>query len=462
MNRKKYCFLIFIIVGLISSCKNNSKQKEYLTKKEIVEDCKVLNKYLKNAYIPYSENLEVNINLENIEENIITELKISDHSKIYPEDFQRVILKELQNNILIPDHHLVVHSENSYNKIFGHQSIYFTDIILEEKKGKFYIYNDYDSSIKKGSLYTGKEENLFRILPDEETKLFQYGVKTSQKIQSCSISINNKNYQIKIRSEKKKLSDFYEYNESLNSFLFDNDIIYMSNIDFYDPQNYFSQFPFLSKDLKKSTLILDLRNNVGGDTKNCLKYLNFILFNECEIENLNKYEKAKDIKLLLSSNTLQKNYKLARNQHLNIGIISILKIFKDFFQIFKIKIISTPKFKDLHYDDFSKDFYPNKIIILMNKYTASAAELLIFDLYELAGDRVITIGENTAGCVNFTGVFSYTLPNSKISVNLPYIDNRGIKQFENSRFKGELNGFYPDYWVVDKNISEYISYIIKE
>jgi len=236
----------------------------------------------------------------------------------------------------------------------------------------------------------------------------------------------------------------------------------MSNIDFYDPQNYFSQFPFLSKDLKKSTLILDLRNNVGGDTKNCLKYLNFILFNECEIENLNKYEKAKDIKLLLSSNTLQKNYKLARNQHLNIGIISILKIFKDFFQIFKIKIISTPKFKDLHYDDFSKDFYPNKIIILMNKYTASAAELLIFDLYELAGDRVITIGENTAGCVNFTGVFSYTLPNSKISVNLPYIDNRGIKQFENSRFKGELNGFYPDYWVVDKNISEYISYIIKE
>ena len=88
----------------------------------------------------------------------------------------------------------------------------------------------------------------------------------------------------------------------------------------------------------------------------------------------------------------------------------------------------------------------------MNRNTASAAELLIADLQELASDKVIMFGENTAGCINFVGNYKYILPKSKIGIALSNIDEREVRQLKNSKFYGETNGFYPDYWGIPDDI----------
>ena len=203
MIKTKYILSLLFFLFILFSCNNNSTQKEYLTKKEVEKDCEELNKYLQDAYISYNENLFENAELANIKKQIINNLKFSDFAGITVQDFQKTIVKELQKNITIPDFHLSIFSELSYDNIFAHQNVYFTDITLYEKNGVYYVSKDYDENIKKTAIYTGSPDNLFRIFQKDGTIAFQYGVKTSQKIKSCNISINNQNYLIKVLRRRK-------------------------------------------------------------------------------------------------------------------------------------------------------------------------------------------------------------------------------------------------------------------
>ncbi len=463
MIKTKYILSLLFFLFILFSCNNNSTQKEYLTKKEVEKDCEELNKYLQDVYISYNENLFENAELANIKKQIINNLKFSDFTGITVQDFQKTIVKELQKNITIPDFHLSIFSELSYDNIFAHQNVYFTEIILYEKNGVYYVSKDYDENIKKTDIYTGSPDNLFRIFQKDGTIAFQYGIKTSQKIKSCNISINNQNYLIKVLRQKELTSDFYSYNENKENIYIQDDTIFITNLDFYNPQSYLSKMPVSAEELRNYNVVIDLKNNSGGNTKTCLNYLDFILFAQKEAENLEVFEKIEstDKQILISSQIWDANYELSKNLGINRGKLAVMNIIRGVYKVFHIKYIYSPKNQDLKRPVFSKYFYPKNIIIVMNKNTSSAAELLIADLYELAGEKVITIGENSAGCVSFMGNYRYMLPNSKIGISLSNVDDRNLKQFKNPKFMGELKGFQPDYWIVENDLYEHIRHIIK-
>ena len=99
------------------------------------------------------------------------------------------------------------------------------------------------------------------------------------------------------------------------------------------------------------------------------------------------------------------------------------------------------------YYDFDCNFKGN-LIILMNYYTASAAELFITESYMF--DNVILLGCNSRGCFDFGGKLIYNLPHSDISIELCSDSYKEMKfAQENPHWHGDYRGFYPDYWVAD-------------
>ena len=86
-----------------------------------------------------------------------------------------------------------------------------------------------------------------------------------------------------------------------------------------------------------------------------------------------------------------------------------------------------------------------KNYILMNKNTASAGESLVSISNNVK--NVIKVGTNTMGCGEFGESLSYVLPQSHVTIHLPY------KVFYMEGFHEGI-GFYPDYWLDDENIIE--------
>lgn len=460
----KFSIFVIFLLFTFSSC-NKYVEKGYLTKKEIEKDCKELKKYLKNAYILYDENLNQSPELEKIDKNITKNLKLTDSSRISVRDFQNEIVKVLQNNITIPDSHLRVFSSAEVNCIFSHNNVYFTNIIFQENNGQYFVLQDFSDDIQKGDLYTGKQENLYRILLQNGATAYQYGVRTSKNIKNCFVSINNQNYQVQVLRENEFCSDFYEYKQ-LNSkdFFIKDDTLYIADMDFNFPQKSLLSISVKPEEIKNYNIVFDLRDNLGGQINGCFDFLNFFLFANTEFENINILKKCQsnERKVLLSSEIWKTNYNLSKEFNISKEKLFKMRIIEFFFTFFHIKhkVISTNKTQNR--PTFQKNYYPKKIIVLINKNTSSTAELFLANLYELAGNKITTIGENSAGCVEFMGNYRYILPNSKLDICLSNTDERFLKELDNPNFKGELNGFFPDFWITSRNVYEYIDFIIEE
>lgn len=86
--------------------------------------------------------------------------------------------------------------------------------------------------------------------------------------------------------------------------------------------------------------------------------------------------------------------------------------------------------------------HENVLILLVGKYTASAAEALVDMAYNL--ENVLIVGENTRGAL-LGASQEIALPNSKIRVD---VGGGTISLWpEETGYFEELRGFYPDIWV---------------
>lgn len=453
INMRKFLF-IFCSIILFSSCIKKN-EKEYLTKKEILEDCKILENYLKTSYILYAENLKINPELINLKDDIVNSVFTQNKKEITIEDFQKAITAELVKKITIPDSHLTVFSSNKINQIFSSKKLYYSDILFIEKNGKYYVYDSSDDNIRIGDEFTGNVDNLFMTIKNDIC-CYQYGVMSNKMIKSCLISVNGNSYQIRVYNTKNN-NEQNNYDEKKS--------VIIPNIDFAINNNEAAKAFNIPSDMSNYNLIIDLRNNNGGIIDNCIIYLNELLFNGNELEKLNLLNKiqTQTQKTLLSGNVLQANYKLAKERHVSKAILFRIKISEIFFKLFNIKNISDET-KNTVNNDIKLDYsnFPKKIIVLINNQTSSAAELFLADLYTIGKERVVTIGENTAGCISLIGNYKYILKNSKIGICLSNIDERSISQLQNPKFKGELKGFFPDYWTINGDISDYIKFVFKE
>ena len=92
-----------------------------------------------------------------------------------------------------------------------------------------------------------------------------------------------------------------------------------------------------------------------------------------------------------------------------------------------------------------KGKYNGQLYVLMNKNTASAGEALVSITNNVT--NVIKVGTNTMGCGEFGESASYVLPQSHVTIHLPY------KVFYMEGFHEGI-GFSPDYWLDTDNIIE--------
>jgi hypothetical protein len=176
-----------------------------------------------------------------------------------------------------------------------------------------------------------------------------------------------------------------------------------------------------------STLIIDIRNNMGGTIKNYLSLLPYIYTNpilhcggkelcsESLIEDLKQ-----DIKNYYSSGDTTKAKKAEKK-------LDTLLICKGGFLPFP---------KDTLAKQLETKIYPQNIAVIINNICLSAAELMILDFKQ--SKKVKFFGEKTGGAVDYLDAIILTLPISKyslfvatskrnISLGQPKYDNIGIK-----------------------------------
>ena len=78
-------------------------------------------------------------------------------------------------------------------------------------------------------------------------------------------------------------------------------------------------------------------------------------------------------------------------------------------------------------------------------------------------DNIIVVGTNSHGCLDFGGIYCYTLHNSGIELYFPNVMfKESLLLTDNSHWHGDSYGFYPDYWTDSKHLIDTLIYITND
>lgn len=191
-----------------------------------------------------------------------------------------------------------------------------------------------------------------------------------------------------------------------------------------------------------SDLIIDLRNNTGGNIINVEKW--FKGFTGIDL-------KQDIIESGLYTNTSvalsQNKFELKENEPESVNAMCLREIStyerKKYF----------PGWSPIKYEVFTPIPNETNIIVLLDKTTASAAEFFIHYLSKL--DNVTLVGTNSNGCMLTGNSNKAHLPNSKIPLYIPH-----KLYFKSDFINIDGLGFSPDLWVKpDQSLNRVINYI---
>ena len=224
------------------------------------------------------------------------------------------------------------------------------------------------------------------------------------------------------------LGSFVEYSQSPQLFLDLTNTSYQKEIELNE----------LSKQLTdKNDQIKQIEKEIQESEKQIKEYTMKLKEKDA---NLNYYES-----LEITNETSNSYYKycvskLEKNQN------------QLFYKINKMEVVKLDKLKS---------YYKGKLIFITDRNTASASENLIYlAKVTLGNEKVIVIGENSLGCFEYVTVFSYLLPNSRLSINLSSRRNSMLNLFP--QWHGDCYGIYPDYWSIGNDLNETIFLVTKD
>jgi len=480
MKTIKKILYILLISLLICSCKNESSNTELiestkikyrkvateldstntsdkLTLKQASHDIDELCYLLKTCYIDYSQMVEKGFDEKDFKKTILQ--KYNFDSFVYTEQMMTGIIDYLKK--YINDSHFAFLKNKTAEAICQYYVIYFSNTYVKKTDNQYVVINSRDNIVNEGDIYTGKEENLF-IYPSKGECVYRIGLydKYNYKSNKTLItSINNKATRFPVNVETPLINfSEYIYNESgdiayvrIPSFMFKNeegetDIALI---------NQFDEYAYKCQD--KSTIIVDLRSNMGGLTSACENFLgNLFSFDNDEL----KIESAKNMITNIKSNT----YKMSQNIYENGKNRSEQKVdynskYDNIDVVFFFKRNRVNKYK-IRCQDFSKavlsadSAYKGNIYILVNKNSGSASEYFIALSRHLFGDKVTVLGTNTSGCLKNINPWMFYLKNSQIGCVIP-TGKITIKDYPELEGKG-LN---PDYWCTDEDIIDTLFYL---
>lgn len=342
---------------------------------------------------------------------------------IFVNDLVKSIYIELRD---IKDGHLAL-SYNSKWFIFSEKyKVYFSDITVEEDKGKYYVAksNLKDISIGKQVSFNKPSNELFEtISEDKNRKRFIVGCRSWVSIESMDINIDNK--LVSLPLHRCKLSNINIKESSLGK-LQEIDGVYVVRSTNFGEWNsrVEKELRTIGENLRNEKIVIwDLCGNEGGNS-NCAKAF---------IQGLNGYVNSGiNTAILLSPPVRQAKH---------IGEDIMIAESEWTFQL------SNPSSKE------NEGLYEGVLYIITNDSVASSGENAINYALNSVKNCCI-IGQNTAGIVTFGEIVMYRLPETNINVTVPH------KIFLGGPVEGE--GFTPELWLDSVNyMEEFVAWVKK-
>lgn len=429
--KKAFLISIFLIISISSIFAN-----------PIDNDCDYLETLLSDVSIDMSLSLDEN-NLTTQE--IIDEIKSiynntasareEKKSGIDKKAFASAINEAYRKYSKINGHAAVL-SGNDFFVPFEHQFIFYSDLYFTKENDSYIVYKNY-KNIKKGMRYTGNIDNLFKTIQNNQI-LYRYGIFSTKKIKNSVISIDNKDFTLSVYGNTGSVKNRKDYDFKK----IDNCIYLKIEKCSYSDKNlekqFFADSEKIITDFKNTdSIIFDFRNNLGGFSKFLNQFSYALIFEEKTKENENKFDKWNRS---ITSGHKRINTRTMINKTISVGLAPSNYINYCLENIDNKYLVEAEESVTLN------PWYKGKIYIMINPLTCSAAEDFSLSLKKLFGDNVIIVGQNSNGSLDFTDVYRYILPDSRIQINLCAVDFRESNLLKEKCWHGDTKGIFPDYW----------------
>lgn len=345
-------------------------------------------------------------------------------------DTNKLILIMLTATNFVKDNHFTIGNKrfNAASKYFSNEEIAFykEDNKIYDAKGRQVIAVDQDQAV----------ENYFYLSLDDNGEIcWHFGLVLKQYPQPAYVLTYANGDQESITVDYVYMKNTVRYSENEIENI---PIIQIGEMftEYGDDKELAKQFLNSAGRLSKSrAAILDIRNNSGGNGLLPLKW----------VENYAGKRVG-----LNGSGIMIYDGNLDINDHLLVDDSQKMSEIMDYFDT----------------EEIAKGIYQRKncnnlmvendqvLFVLMNGYSASAAEYLIDALHNVK--NVIFVGTPSAGCLQSDNGNVLVLPNSKIKVAF----GNSWTDYDPEYYQ-EFEGFKPDIWINSSNLEEIIVKFIK-
>ena len=446
---KMYLLASCLLVGsFFISC---SKQ---ISTAPIEKDCEYLRTLLPEASIDFStavdEGLDIDSFINDVKKNYVfyvernqkNKFEDPDEKGIYNGAFVGAITYALQDALKKKNTHMTIKGKDAYLAHSYVNRVYVSDIYFEKDGEDFFVSNNLQNNISKGMKYTGDKKNVVQEYSDGKL-VYRYIVFSEDlSLDTAEINLNGNNIKISVRREEllpREGKDlWYEENK--------NDLFIIAKTFQPHLQKNLEEFEKTINEICEKinnyeTICFDFRGNNGGYVESFIPILASMIFG-----NIN-YDEDERVELLnddFRSGERQLMTETIRNSFLLDG----QNISKFYYLNKRERYYTFGKEKT----DIKKTEFHGKVFVVMNTYTVSAAEVFICLLKKYFPNQVILIGEKSGGMADFSGVFPYLLPDSKIRLTLCCAENLE-SSILNSQYgwRGDTEGLFPDYWIFSES-----------
>ena len=512
--------LVFVLGHLFSPVKTKriperSKDKKFITEKELKKDLSYLKYYFENLYVAYDFMKENGFDVDAITNEVLEKCKkdMNGRKEIDSQTFLRYITTGVTKAFKNVDMHFGINGSSPQD----YRTVYFSDIFIRSEQvdgtTKYFVYkNEREeipqdilknmnllpmADIKIGGEYTGSVNNLYEYFDGSEST-YRYCVFTDKRIKQANISIDGETVIIPVMpsisiSNSQQFQGFKETKDSL--YISMSDFVFSRGSSDYEEIGK-KEFQSLcdnarEKSKGKKNIIIDLRNNGGGSPIYRNAVFANLMYNQSEIS-----EETIRIINSIGMDNEEMLFSPVTGKFYREGIwYDIKHWFRDFkyrktsktyeFEVFKkyedkmfdkptrrfgITSFFVPQRKYFVNEEYvtdrnlQKPDFQGNVYILTNRYSASCSEYSLAMAYifdKMDGINVYHIGENTCGAVSFVNPCSVVFPYSGGWMYIPTAWNKSV-DFNHPKYKGESYGWYPDYWSSSINLLNTLNNLIED
>jgi len=465
---KKVCLwtLVFAVGLLLSGCastKKTVKTKQFkldyevpihtgFSKVDLDEDLECLKYIITTSYAGYDKAVENGFDIDAAISEIREETlkNLNNLGMVDTKFYEQKIFDVFNRKMKLNDMHFSVNgyvvSTNRASK-----KLVFTDIYFEKIGDEYFVCQRDDEKIPLEVKFTGPEKNLYpAFLEDKE--VYRYAVMANPSTQRLTLSLEGEQYPVAVVKTNKE--DYFRYVNDNASVIETDDCIYLGLQSFMmDDVNSYYKFSQMCKNLvsenPEKNMIIDLRDNGGGYIHLSCQLAASVYF-DTESEN---HMPCYDF-LMKECNKFK--------QVVDSEIVRDLKErMKDQWKMLEERKEKNPYKQDVEWtkenadiaEKFEKEIEQHRsVYVLMNENTASASEFLIGLLSAFENTDITLLGNRTLGAVDYVGIRGYPLVKSGVRVRAGNRYGAPPCIAQNESFHGEGEGFWPDWWVDNKNI----------